>query len=95
MAVKAKVRVQLDSSTRAFRFVGKTRSLLYRFRDGLADQLLAGAVLVADDESEIAPGAEVEGWLEFWADDVAPFLRLGERFVVWYGSDVGSGEVIE
>ena len=71
-----------------------SRSLLYRFKAGQPEELIAGATLEIREGSEILPGRDYEGVLNFWAEEIGPLLQPGEPFVVWYGGDVGRGVVI-
>jgi hypothetical protein len=77
-----------------WRLAHRSRSLLYRFRTGTSAEILAGATLELDVRSEIAPGDNFTGRLDFWAEEVAPFLRAGEPFDVWYDGKVGHGEIL-
>ena len=74
-------------------FRGSTRSLLFRFREGEPDEVLAGAIATWSSPMEIRPGVDVhEASLEFWADpEMQPYLREGEPFWIWHGYDLGKG----
>lgn len=93
-----RVRVRLDPprpNTQPWRLSNPSQSLLFRFRTGSDEEMLAGAILDVEGGVDVSPGDEFIGWLEFWAEDIKPLLNPGESFDVWYGGDVGSGEVLD
>jgi hypothetical protein len=67
-----------------------TESLLFRFKSGTTAERLFGAFCETDDGGTLSPGREVGVTLRFWSKE-AGGLKAGERFVVWYGGDVGRG----
>ena len=89
--MRATVHMILWPSTREFRLPASgTRSMLFRF--GSTDPI--GAVAVSRQGDDFVPGGtypEVE--LEFWWDGAPRIVEQGTGFTVWYGSDVGEGEV--
>lgn len=95
---RAHVRLTLKPprpDAKPWRLPNPTRSLLFRFGTGTKEEALAGAVLHAEGVSEISQGNTFTGSLEFWVDEVERWLRPGEPFDVWYGGDVGSGQVLD
>jgi hypothetical protein len=94
--VKARVKVTLDPPAHGkpgFRLTNGSRSLLFRFKDGQPDELIVGATLEIEQDAEIVPGADYQGVLGIWAEEVATLLQPGEPFIVWYGGDIGHGTV--
>jgi len=80
-------------SDRRFRCPGSgCRSFLYRFET--AESML-GAHAVTADGHDLAPGTEHQGAvLAPWAEIAQVFeVAVGDRFIIWYGGDVGEGIV--
>jgi hypothetical protein len=95
---RARVRVTLHPvrrGTKTWRLANPSQTLLFRFRTGTAEEVLAGAILDVDSGADVSPGDSFTGSLRFWAEEIGPLLQVGEAFDVWYGGDVGKGEVLE
>jgi hypothetical protein len=93
----ARVRVTLspgEPDATVWRLTNPSQTLVFRFRTGTSEELMAGAILDVDGGVDVSPGDSFSGSLSFWAEEVMPPLRVGEPFDVWYGRDVGKGEVI-
>lgn len=95
--MRAKVEVHIDppaTGRAGFRLPSGSGSLLYRFKDGEPEEVIAGATFEIGEGLEIVQGEDYEGVLNFWTEGIAQLVQPGEPFVVWYGGDVGRGVVI-
>lgn len=65
--------------------------MIFRFA-GDGDGLAGNAVCL--DGLDFEPGSEHRATIEFWVEDPAvAMVKAGASFVVWYGGDVGDGEI--
>ena len=66
--------------------------MLFRF-GGAHGELLGGRATTRTG-GHFAPGTDHDAQIEFWADEAArEIVGAGDRFTVWYGGDIGDGEV--
>jgi hypothetical protein len=81
-----------EPNTKRYRLPGEgNRSFLYRF--GQPDAMHA-AVAMTVDGADFVPGGSYSVTLDFWHDDTArAAIRAGDAFTVWYGGDIGTGEI--
>lgn len=73
-----------------------TRSILLRFSSHVeqSQPAMFGAVMASD--MDIAPGArDLPVELRFWADEANMAAQPGATFTLWYGREIGDGEVLE
>ena len=72
---------------------GGTSSLLFVFDGG---HKLGARVYSASGEDFEPGSSQSRVRLEFWADDPwTDVVKPGATFTIWYGGDVGHGEIIE
>jgi hypothetical protein len=99
--MKAIADLTLWESDRRFRLPGSgTPSMLFRFGGGTGAVTqgaitVLGVFAIAGDGATFAPGtAHKDVRLEFWAAGAAETVVLpGSEFAVWYGGDIGEGQI--
>jgi hypothetical protein len=93
--VRALANVVLWKSDKAFSLpADRTPSMLFRF--GGPQGVLIGASATDPVGVRFSPGTEHHDVrLEFWADEpAAEIVAVGAAFDVWYGGDIGLGQII-
>jgi hypothetical protein len=94
-AVKVEAELTLFENERQFKLPGSgSPSMLFRFHEAKGAPTF-GAWAIATDGRDFEPGERsLMVTLDFRADAAArEVVRVGSRFTVWYGSDVGRGQV--
>ena len=91
--VLVEAEITLWQSDREFRLPADgTRSMIFRFDSDDTDGL--GGRATSLDGRDFAPGSEHRATIEFWAEDHArDVVHDGGTFIVWYGGDIGEGQV--
>ena len=64
------------------------------FRFGSEQGELLGGRATTLTGGDFAPATDHDARIEFWADEAArEIVGAGDRFTVWYGGDIGDGQV--
>ncbi len=74
-----------------------TRSLLLQFRGLERDEpITLGGVVSTNNDVALTLGlTDLDVVIHFWADQAIAAAQPGAKFVIWYGREVGRGEVID
>ena len=95
--VRARISLsRVDVAKPEFALPSGTRSLLFQFPelDG-NEPITLGALVTSDNDAALAPGGDLVASIDFWADQARTVALPGATFVVWYGGEIGRGEVLD
>lgn len=75
---------------------GTTRSVLLYFVDQKGERLewALGTLIETVDGAALAPGlSNLNVTLTFWEQAAVDVVKPGAQFLLWYGGDIGQGEI--